>query len=46
MDIDRKKDLFDIALEHLVGQDDRVNQALEVFEDDDGAVSVIVYAIP
>ena len=46
MDMDRQRDLFAIALEHLAGQGDLVNQALEVFEHDDSAVSLIVYAIP
>jgi len=46
MDIDRQRDLFRIAIDTLATLPDLINQALEVFEDADGSVSVVVYEIP
>ncbi|WP_395641437.1 DUF5615 family PIN-like protein [Rudaea sp.] len=46
MSIDRQRDLFQIALDELSGMQDLVNQALEVFEDENGQVTAIVYEIP
>ena len=46
MDIERQRDLFRLALDELAGLSDLVNQALEVFEDEDGSVGVDIYDIP
>lgn len=46
MDLDRQHDLFRIALEQLADISDLVNQALEVFEADDGSVEVVIYEMP
>ena len=46
MDIDKQRELFEIALEELAGVADLVNQALEVTEREDGSVEVVFYAIP
>ncbi len=46
MDLERQHDLFGAALDQLAALPDLVNQALEVFEDFDGSVSVAVYEIP
>lgn len=46
MDLDRQRDLFEIALKELEGRKDLINQALEVFEDEDGSVRIAVYDIP
>lgn len=46
MDLERQHDLFRAALDQLAVLPDLVNQALEVFEDTDGSVSVAVYEIP
>ena len=45
LDIDKQRQLFEIALEELAGVADLVNQALEVNEREDGSVEVVVYAI-
>lgn len=46
LDLLRQRALFRIALDELAGMDDLVNQAMEVFEDEDGGVEVVVYDIP
>jgi predicted nuclease of predicted toxin-antitoxin system len=46
MDIDKQCELFNIVLEQLNTMDDLINQALEVYEDENGAVSVQIYDIP
>lgn len=46
LDLERQRDLFQIALEELAGMADLVNQALEVFEDEAGSVEVVVFDIP
>lgn len=46
LDLNRQRALFQIALDELVSTDDLVNQALEVFEGEDGGVEVIIYDIP
>ena len=42
----RQQSLFAVALQHLEEIDDLINQALEVFEDANGIVTVDVYDIP
>ena len=46
MDIERQLDLFQLVLNELSGTPDLVNQALEVFESEDGLVTIDVYDIP
>lgn len=46
LDLQRQLDLFQIALDELGALDDLVNQALEVFEQEDGSVEVVIYDIP
>jgi hypothetical protein len=46
MDLARQRELFQFALAELAMLPDLVNQALEVFEDEDGSVSVDTYDIP
>lgn len=46
LDLQRQLDLFQIALDELATKADLVNQALEVFEEEDGSVEVAVYDIP
>lgn len=46
MDLDRQRDLFGLALADLATQADLVNQALEVFEAEDGSVELLRYEIP
>jgi hypothetical protein len=46
LDLQRQLILFQIALDTLATIDDLVNQALEVFEDEDGSVEVVIYDIP
>lgn len=46
MDLARQKDLFGVALDELALLTDLVNQALEIFEQEDGAVVVERYEIP
>ena len=46
LDLQRQLDLFQIALDELGAKDDLVNQALEVFEQEDGSVEVVIYDIP
>ena len=46
MDLARQRDLFAIALEELAALTDLINQALEIFEQEDGAVVVERYEIP
>lgn len=46
MDLLRQRNLFGYALEKLKEHDDLINQAMEVFEDETGQVTVSVYEIP
>jgi len=46
MSLDRQVDLFRLALQELAAMPDLVNRALEVFEREDGEVTVEVYEIP
>ena len=46
LDLQRQLDLFQLALDELSAMDDLINQALEVFEQEDGAVEIVVYDIP
>lgn len=46
MDLLRQRELFGIVLDELASMADLVNQALEVFEDEEGRVELIVYDIP
>lgn len=46
MDLSRQRDLFQLALDALASVDDLVNQALDVFELEDGTVYVAIYDIP
>lgn len=46
LDLQRQIDLFQIALDEMSAMDDLVNQALEVFEQEDGSVEVVTYDIP
>lgn len=46
MDLDRQHGLFKIALDHLATLPDLVNQALEIFEDENSMVTVTLYEIP
>lgn len=46
MSLAKQRELFEIALNELAALPDLVNQALEVFEDDDGRVTVEIYVIP
>lgn len=46
MDLQRQLDLFHIALDELGAMTDLVNQALELFEQEDGSVEVVIYDIP
>jgi len=46
MDLDRQRDLFQLVLDELRGIGDLVNQALEVFELEDGSIELVIYEIP
>lgn len=46
MDLERQRDLFTLALKELAHHGDLVNQALEVFELEDGSVEIVLYDIP
>ena len=46
LDLQRQRDLFQVALDELAHMDGLVNQALEVFELEDGSMEVVVYGIP
>ena len=46
MTLDRQQNLFDVVLQKLATLPDLVNQALEVFEQHDGAIVLAIYAIP
>lgn len=46
MDLERQHRLFHLALAELENLPDLVNQALEIFEDEVGAVTAAVYEIP
>jgi predicted nuclease of predicted toxin-antitoxin system len=46
LDIDRQRRLFKYALAELVTLPDLVNQALEIFEDENGEVTSVVYELP
>lgn len=46
MDMERQLDLFQLVLRELASMNDLVNQALEVFETEDGSVELEIYDIP
>lgn len=46
MTLPRQMRLFEIVLEALSGREDLINQALEIWEADDGSVNVDTYDIP
>ena len=46
LDLQRQRDLFQVALEELANLGELVNQALEVFEMDVGSIEVVIYDIP
>jgi hypothetical protein len=46
LDLQRQRDLFQVALDELANMDSLVNQALEVFELEDGSMEVVIYGIP
>jgi predicted nuclease of predicted toxin-antitoxin system len=46
MDLDRQCDLFKLALRELSMMKDLVNQALELFELEDGSIELEIYDIP
>lgn len=46
MDMERQLDLFQLVLRELASMNDLVNQALEVFESEDGSVELEIYDIP
>jgi hypothetical protein len=46
MDLERQRDLFQVAMQELSGMDDLVNKALEVFELEDGSIELEIYDIP
>jgi len=46
MDLERQRDLFQVALDELSQLDDLVNQALEVFELANGSIELEIYEIP
>lgn len=46
MDLDMQLDLIAVALEHLGPEADLINQCFEVTLDDEGAVSIVRYALP
>jgi hypothetical protein len=46
MDLDLQQELFKHALNALVNVPDLINQALEVYENEDGLISVNLYDIP
>lgn len=46
MDLERQRDLFSLALQELAHHQDLMNQAMEVFEREDGAVEIVVYDLP
>ena len=46
MDLERQLDLFQLVLRELANMNDLENQALEVFESEDGSVELEIYDIP
>ena len=46
MDLIRQRDLFQLTLNAIASMDDLVNQALEVFELEDGSIRMDIYDIP
>lgn len=46
LDLQKQLDLFQIALDELTSMDHLINQALEVFEEEDCSLEVAIYAIP
>lgn len=46
MDLERQLDLFQLVLRELASMNDLVNQALEVFESENGTVELEIYEIP
>jgi len=45
MDLQRQRDLFQVALDELGHIADLVNQAMEIFEQDNGTIEVVLYGI-
>lgn len=46
MDLERQLALFRLVLQEMAGMSDLVNQALEVFESENGTVELEIYDIP
>ena len=46
LDLQRQRELFQIALDELAQMDGLINKAMEVFEREDDSVEVVVYDIP
>ena len=46
MDLDRQCDLFKVVLQELETMPDLVNQALDLFEMEDGSIELEIYDIP
>ncbi len=46
LDLARQRDLFSLVLEELATLPDLVNQALEIFEAEDGSIELVIYDIP
>lgn len=46
IDLNRQIDLFQVVLKELAGMSDLVNQALEVFELENGSIELEIYDIP
>ena len=46
LDLQRQRDLFQVAFQELAVIDHLVNKALEIFEQEDGAIEVVIYDIP
>ena len=46
LDLQRQRDLFQIALDQVATMNDLVNQALEVFEEENGYVEVVICDFP
>ncbi len=44
--MERQLELFQLVLRELASMNDLVNQALEVFESEDGSVELEIYEIP
>lgn len=46
MELERQRRLFGYVLSELTERNDLINQALEIFEDENGEVSIETYEIP